>query len=721
MIRRYLELWVVLALLATLLVTLHLLSSAVQNSATLSKLFVPLLVINVTGLAILLLLIGINLIRLLVDYLRQIPGSQLTSRMVVLFSLLSVAPVTVIYLYSLSFLLRGIDSWFDVEIDQAMEIALELDQASLSLNQRLLLKYTEFLLQEVDDLSDTGIAFSLAELRAQAGANELVLLSPNGRVLGSSHANPTVLVPDKPDPTLLQQLRSSGNYVGLTTQENELLIRVLIQDRKGRPLLLQALYPTSERLGVLAGSLEQAYDRYKELAYLRQPLKRSFSLTLFLILLFSLLAAVWAAFYSARRLVAPIREIAKGTRAIAAGDYSKQLLLPHHKDELSVLVASFNAMTKRIAQARDQAARSQQAVEHQRAYLETVLGRLSSGVIAFDDELRLRTANPAAYQILKIDLSGYLEQPLTQLANAGLHLRQLIDALQQTLTDSTQEWRQEITLYSTEGRQVLLCRSSPFVQPETGRPGHVLVFDDITKLMKAQRDAAWGEVARRLAHEIKNPLTPIQLSAERLRRKYFKLLAPENTQVLDRATQTIIQQVEAMKTMVNTFSDYARPPKMQPEPLAMDTLVSDVLELYRSEQNTQLVSQLTAADAMLEGDPVRLRQVLHNLLKNAQEAVPEGQPRQILVQSHIHCEADVGFYELQITDNGSGFSDEILSHLFEPYLTTKVKGTGLGLAIVKKIIEEHGGLVWADNCPPHGGCVTFRLPLLTDPTDLKLQ
>jgi nitrogen fixation/metabolism regulation signal transduction histidine kinase len=408
--------------------------------------------------------------------------------------------------------------------------------------------------------------------------------------------------------------------------------------------------------------------------------------------------------------VAPITEIAKGTRAVAAGDYDKQLPLPRARDELAFLVASFNAMTRRIAQARDDAARSKQQVEAQRSYLETVLGRLSSGVMAFDSEHHLRTANPAAHQILGVDLTPYLSRSLLDLGEISARMHQFIEAVSLPLSQVGREWREQVTLYGSDGRQVLLCRSTPFAQPDAEHQGHVLVFDDITALIKAQRDAAWGEVARRLAHEIKNPLTPIQLSAERLRHKYLKTMPEADARVLDRATHTIVQQVEAMKEMVNAFSDYARPPNMQAEPLDLDQLIAEVLELYRGAAGG-LEMALAGKGLRVEGDPLRLRQVVHNLVKNAQEATAGGPEPRVRVETGVHHEGELLFLELRVVDNGPGFDDQVMPRLFEPYVTTKAKGTGLGLAIVKKIVEEHGGSILAQNCGS-GACVIIRLPAI---------
>ena len=480
---------------------------------------------------------------------------------------------------------------------------------------------------------------------------------------------------------------------------------------------MQAIFPTLSRIDELSSRLEAAYNRYTELAYLRQSLKLSFSLTLSLVLLFGLMSALIAAFHTARRLVAPVADIARGTRAIADGDYEQQLPLPKQDDELAFLVASFNTMTRRIAQARDAAARSQQAVETQRTYLETVLGRLSSGVVAFDDEQRLRTANPAARQILNLP-EGESEDPdLTRIEGERPWLAPWTEMVRRHL-EAEQDWRAEITIYRTEGRQTLMCRGSTLPLPGMEERGHVVVFDDITTLLAAQRDAAWGEVARRLAHEIKNPLTPIQLSAERLRHKLLAKSSEEDARIVDRSTRTIIQQVEAMKAMVNDFSDYARSPRIQTEPVELDRLVHEVLDLYKSAGAGALAIRLEAPGAMIRGDPLRLRQVIHNLVKNAQEAL-EGRPephieittKRVLAAGSVGVDdLEGGTVELQVRDNGPGFDGDLKDRAFEPYVTTKPKGTGLGLAIVKKIIEEHGGIIAAENTHP-GAAIRIRLPV----------
>jgi nitrogen fixation/metabolism regulation signal transduction histidine kinase len=708
--------WAGAALLIALMVALHLMTNAVQNSETLSRAFVPLLAVVLAGLGALALLVGIQVIKLLTAHRRQTPGSRLTGRLVLLFAVISLLPVGIVYYYSLGFLLRGIDSWFDVEIDGAMEDALTLNQASLDLNQRVLLKYSAQLLSGIEDRSTTALTLTLGDLRRQAGALELTLYDATGQVLGTANDDPLQLVPDHPEREVMQSVRMGSDYVGLEPGEDgELVVRVVVRDPDARRLLLQAIFPTSARITELATRLEDAYNRYTELSFLRRSLKFSFTLTLSLVLVVGLLAALLAAFRTARALVSPVADIAGGTRAVAAGDYEQQLPLPSHDDELTFLVASFNAMTRRIAQARDEAARSQQAVEQQRAYLQTVLGRLSSGVIAFDEALRLRTMNPAALHILRLSPDDDNGMSLDALEVSHPRLTHWAETLRRRI-EAGQEWREEVTLFGGDGRQVLMCRGSPLpAAAGESALGHVVVFDDITTLIRAQRDAAWGEVARRLAHEIKNPLTPIQLSAERMRHKLLPKLEEPDSRVVDRATHTIIQQVDAMKAMVNDFANYARTPEMHPEPFALDTLVAEVVELYRGGP-ARVQAWLDAGGAQVRGDSKRLRQVLHNLLKNATEAL-EGQSGGCIdVSTRLVESSDTCFVELAVQDNGGGVDPELTGRLFEPYVTSKTKGTGLGLAIVKKIIEEHGGIIWADNAD-QGARFTARLPVWRSETD----
>jgi nitrogen fixation/metabolism regulation signal transduction histidine kinase len=323
----------------------------------------------------------------------------------------------------------------------------------------------------------------------------------------------------------------------------------------------------------------------------------------------------------------------------------------------------------------------------------------------------LRTVNAAASQILGLNLDGYLERELGDLGREHPTLARFCEALEPFLVSAHGEWQEQVVLFSANGRQILICRGAPLPLTDDGLSGgHVVVFDDITALVQAQRDAAWGDVARRLAHEIRNPLTPIQLSAERLRGKLLPQLDRGQAEVVDRATHTIVQQVESMKTMVNAFGDYARPPAMQVVPLDLNRLILEVVELYRLNPiHARLDLTLDEQAPHIQGDPVRIRQLLHNLIKNALEALEGSQRGRLRVSTRCIEDAGGHFVDLRVSDNGPGFPPELIDRLFEPYVTSKIKGNGLGLAIVKKIVEEHGGAVWAQNTRTGGASVRIRL------------
>ena len=712
MSRRRLDVIAAAVLVVMLLGALHMISAAVQRSEELGQWFIPLLLFTVIGLVLLFGLVGWNLLQLLRDYRRRVAGSRLSARLSVLFIVIALVPVCVVYFYSIRFLSSGIDSWFDLQIDSAMEDALALSKTSLDLHKRERLELSESLLAGIEDTSQTAIALSIGDLRAMADALEMTLFSVQGKVIAMSHANPDVLAPMPPGGGMVQQVIGGENYVGVVSGAGgELLVRCLVLDAAQRGIVLQALYPMPQSLSELSSSVQEAYETYRTRAYMRGQIKFSFALSLSLVLLLGLFAAAWAAVFSARRLVQPISDIAEGTRAVAEGDYTKQLPQPKVEDELGLLVSSFNAMTRRVSRAHNALEDSRLKLEAQHNYLETVLRGLSTGVMALDRQGHLQTANRAAEHILGMGLADFQGQPLQALGGASAPLKPFVDRIADGFATGMAERRDEITLYRGGGRQVLLCRHSPLITSDDETAGHLLVFDDVTELVKAQRDAAWGEVARRLAHEIKNPLTPIQLSAERLRRKFLARLPEDDASVLDRATHTIVQQVEAMKAMVNDFSDYAKPAKLQLKPLAVDAFLAEVAALYEgASQRVEL--RLAAPDLVVEADPVRLRQVIHNLLKNGLEAV--GQQGHVVIESSSGEEAGRRFVEIHVDDNGRGFDPDLINQVFEPYVTSKTKGTGLGLAIVKRIVAEHGGMIRAENPPAGGGRVLVRLPAFVE-------
>ncbi|MBE0439038.1 MAG: HAMP domain-containing protein [Gammaproteobacteria bacterium] len=698
--------------LAVLLVVLaYLLTAATSDSSRLNDLF---LVIFGLGLVILILLAAIlvrSLHRLYKDFKQREAGSRLTVRLVSLFVLLILVSTTIVYSFSIHFLHRGINSWFDVEIEQALDDALELSRSSFGIRMRTLLRQTRLMSGVLSELPDNELNHGLRELNQLSGAIEMSIWNMNGQLITSSIENPTIMVPHRPDDAIFRQLEQQEDYIGLDPGDNdEFQLRAAVRIPKKSLLqqdrILHVMFPVNERLSTLGKTVQDAYTDYKELSYLRKPLITIFTLTLSLIVLLTVLASIWFAVWISRRIVHPLQELADGTQSVASGNYNTQLTTSNH-DEIGFLVRSFNQMTQRLTQERNASQRSHRMLEQQTNYLGAVLGSLSSGVITLDDSYHLKTANVASSAILDVKLQHYLEYSLTHISDKHKHLEIFVDMIL-TQIKRHQNWQQQLELHPKKRRQSLMCRGT--LLPNDA--GWVIVFDDITTLLQAQRNAAWGEVARRLAHEIKNPLTPIQLSAERLQHKYGALLPDDQTDLLNKLTNTIIQQVDAMKDMVNDFSDYARNPGLQLAKHNIANIIKEVLALYQSHPNHSVSLKQNTDEIVLKVDSNRLRQVLHNLLKNAIEASEEANlPVTIEIELSQVQHNHNNWLELAVFDHGPGIPDEMLARLFEPYATNKLKGTGLGLAIVKKIIEEHHGLVWAENRNVNGACILIRLPL----------
>ncbi|MDD5463488.1 MAG: PAS domain-containing protein, partial [Methylococcales bacterium] len=567
----------VLILFGLVLLSLQLMSSATQESSELSAMYSWLLLVNALGSVVLLVLVGANIYSLIQHTKRREAGSRLTTRMVSLFVVLALAPAVIVFYFSMQFLHQGIDSWFNVEIDRAMEDALELSQASLDQRMRWHLKQTKQLTQKLEDSSENLVTIEIENLRETSGASEMTLFSRQGRIIASSSINPSEILPSLPNENIWLQLRQSGEYVALAPlYEEELMIRVIVTVKAQEPQYLQALYPVPVRIADLADSVEFAFVRYQEMNYLRNSLKMSFSLVLSLVLFMSLLAAIWVAFISIRNIIAPVKELVKGTQAVASGHYDR-LVPVIAQDDLGFLVESFNEMTLRIARASDETRMAGIEVENQRAYLETILANLTAGVISFDAMYKIRTANQAAYRIFHIHVNQFMGRTLLELVQSYTELAEPLKSIQRLLGQADDIWQQRIAFLGPNGRQELLCRGTPLFSQEGQRVGAVVVFDDVTDLIQAQKNAAWGEVARRLAHEIKNPLTPIQLSAERLQHKLACKLDPDSAAILQSSTKTIVQQVEAMKLMVDDFSEYAKPSKKQTVDIDLPALVQEVL------------------------------------------------------------------------------------------------------------------------------------------------
>ena len=690
-----------------------------QHSEQFSRLHPWILMINVAGLVVLVGLLFTKLAQLVRDWRGHVIGSRLKARMVWIFGVLATLPILLVYFFAVQFLNRGIDSWFNVEIRQSLDDALVLSRSALETRMREHLAATEVIADRLASAGGTPGAL-LEELRRQAGALEITVATDHGAIVAVGKGLSSDIVPeDVPDEVLLQ-VRQGRPFVSLEPQASGgYVVRTAVPLGESAPgrsrLVVQAIYPVAERIAALADTLQAAYQQFGEKDYLRRPLKASFILTLTVVLLLSLLAAWYGAIFTAQKLVQPIQDLVKGTRAVAQGDLDTRLPLTSH-DEMGFLVHSFNDMTKRLRRAREDQQLAQQAAETERANLAIILARLSTGVVSLEPDLRVRTANRAATTFLGDDLEACVGRDLAGLGEPDSLLRQFAEACRTRIAAGDLEWREQFTFQAGMSRRILMCACTPLPGEGEGEPpaGFVLVFDDITVMLQAQREAAWGEVARRLAHEIKNPLTPIRLSAERMRHKLLPSMNEKDAQLLDRGTETIVQQVEAMKEMVNAFSEYARAPRFEMADVNLNQLVTEVTDLYRAQvagRGVRLEVQLEPAVSSLVADRGRLRQLLHNLLTNAVEALEGHADGEIRVATRLAERNGEEVVEIAVEDNGHGFQRELIGQVFDPYVTTKPRGTGLGLAIVRKIVEEHGGHVEADNRAGGGARVRVELPL----------
>lgn len=695
------------------LVLLYLLSVASSNTSISGDYYKYLLYINI-ALAILLAgVIGYQVWHLYKNAKAKVVGSRLNLRLLTAFAFMAILPGLVVYLVSVNFLTRSIESWFNVKVESALD-------GGLSLGQRAL----DIMLVDIEEKAEnmaTSLAFQptrshyavLNDLREKSGILEAALLTPQGGILSVSSGDPSSFLPELPSiPQLRQaQRRVYGKIEPIPGKG--LYMRVLapveLQGITSETRILQLLQPVPKALSNTAEAVQDVYQDYQELSYSRGSLKDVFALTLTMVLMLAMLSALAIAFLLSRRLSQPISVLAEGTRAIASGDYSN--VLPQYgNDELGVLVKSFNSMTRQLDDATKATEQNRIRVEAARAYLETILAHLSSGVLAINAQFELRTFNHTATNILGIDLVPFEGRIFTDIAAQHPFLHDFVEMIRVHFEDTQQkemarlELNRQLEVTGNHGKQYILVRATRL--PAGTGNGFVVVFDDVTTMAQAQRDAAWAEVARRLAHEIKNPLTPIQLSAERLQHKLSSKLEDADAAILKRATDTIVNQVGAMKSMVNEFSEYARTPSVNLVSVKLNSLIKDVSSLY-GEERVQLRLDLQPELPAVAGDATMLRQVLHNLLQNAQDALV--QQTQPIIEVSTVLEGDK--VKLTVADNGQGFPVELLTHAFEPYVTTKAHGTGLGLAIVRKMIEEQRGQIKIENRESGGACIIILLPV----------
>ncbi len=740
-------------------ILLFLLASASDNSGFFDRYYVWLLGVNAGMAVLLLILVVVALARLYSRYKAGKFGSRLVARLVLLFAGIGILPGLVIFMVSVQFVSHSIDSWFDVKIEAAIESGLNLGRAALD--------------EAVAELGATGqtAAATLAGQDAVmvqgvlsglvndiSGLQSAMLLTSDGTVLASSAQDRNLnLDLDRPTPDMLKSAALPGGYArpegtmdrdasvqpdgpdqnGLDAATGlRLRVVLAVPEAAGmEPRYLQLLQSVPVNLASNAVVLRSASEEYRSRDQARRGLRKMYIETLTLTLLLAIFGAIGSAFLIAGNLAQPLLVLAEGTQAVAEGDLSPRPTVETN-DELGTLTRSFNAMTGQLFEARSAVERNRMALQNAKAHLESVLANMSAGVIVLDAEGRVVNSNDAAYRILQVE-PGALAGPLASIPGLETFYNCITRAISAQSAQSAAStdrrrrahWQQQIEIPrrgSSDEQEhdiTLLARGSRL--PVGTGSGFIVVFDDISDVIAGQRSVAWGEVARRLAHEIKNPLTPIQLSAERLQMKLESSLPPQEAELLKKSTSTIVNQVDAMKRMVDDFRDYARTPPAVLEPLDLNGLIDEILQLYLSEDGSDIIhAALAPGLPKVMGDATQLRQVIHNLVQNAQDALVDRGPdapaaRVDVTTEAIHYEGADGAagtaVRLAITDNGPGFSPRILARAFEPYVTSKARGTGLGLPMVKKIIDEHGGRIDIGNRPDGCGASVFILLLKLAP------
>lgn len=683
----------VVGLFSLLALSLFMTGALIENSRLFDQYRLWLVGFIVLMLVVFALLIAVNAVGLIYAYVRKRIGSRLTLRLTGLFVTLMLIPALTVYWFSTWLVEKGMDSWFDANVETALQNSIDLSRWSLDSRMRSLHERAEVMADELAAVPNEIAPLTLeAFLGTDDDLGELMLLHSNREIIASvSRETASALV--LPPAAVLREVAANNEpYAGLDpVGESGLYARFVFPVASGEvleePRFLQALYMMPERVEAMVENVEGAFSQYNQLVFLRSSLKQSFILTLTLVLLSGVLYAGWAAFYFARRLTRPIAILDEGTQAVAAGRLDTQLEATT-KDEFGSLVESFNEMTRRLSVAQNSAEINRLQLERQRSYLQTVLEHVSSGVISLDEDMRLRTVNTAVCEILAVELERLINKSLHELAadSAG----GLFPHLAAKCAGGEKEWREQLE-YSANGRQrTLFCCGTHL--PEGG---HVIVINDVTDMVQAQRHRTWSEIARRMAHEFKNPLTPIQLSAERLNSKLGPALNEDKGALLRRSTTVITQQVEAMRRIVDDFSQFARAVPIEVRTVDVNRLVKDVVELYLPNANgVRIDCRVDAGVPAVHADAGRLRQLLHNLLTNAVEAL-ENTPHPLITVTTGGSKN--GEVEIQVRDNGPGFADDMLGKAFEPYVTNKPNGTGLGLAIVKRIVEEHNGRVQIEN------------------------
>ena len=686
---------------------LILLAKAISNSELISgDSFRILLGLNILFICSLIGLIAVQIFRLLQSVKKEITGSRLTLRLVLSFALMGIVPVLIVYLVSVNFLTKSIESWFDVKVESALEGGLTLGQKTI-----------DILMSDIE-LKGKSIAYSignsdpqqrdslLTDLRAKFGIQDAVIFDQDSIIIGvSSEKND--LIP--PIPSIDDLERGAQGFFGRIEEvkDDQIYLKTFTpitpKSAMSKRLILQLTQPIPPSISNLALSVESVYDEYQQLTYSRNSLKIIYILTLTLVLLLALLSSVAASFVISRRFSSPLAMLADATKQISKGNY-KKIIPEQGKDEIGVLIRSFNSMTSQLGEATRNSEQDRKGLEVARTFLETILAHLTTGVIVLDDKKIIRLNNISA-SIMLINTKIILKnKPMKDVVATNLIFKPIYDFVEAYINNikiNKKEVSQEFKLNQDKQEKTIMLQITPLI--DNKGKSYVLVMDDISEVTQSQRHSAWGEVARRLAHEIKNPLTPIQLSAERIQHKFKDKLSKEDSHILERSTNTIVNQVNALKIMVNEFAEYARPPKIQKDKIRIDNLVEEVIDLYEIDKIISVKKDKNIP--IIYADQNKLRQVIVNLLENSQDALKKIKNPKI----KISIKKKVNEVKLIVEDNGSGIPDEIIGRIFEPYVTSKKTGTGLGLAVVHKIIEEHEGKIKIDRIKKSGTRITITL------------
>ena len=678
--------------------------------------FVWLFWVNLVVAAALLLVIAIAATRLWLRLRSGKFGSKLLIKLAGIFAVVGVVPGVLIYTVSVQFVSRSIETWFDAQVAGALDAGLALGRGTLEALSADLVSNTKLAAERLSETPRQSIGpLTLERVREQIDARDVMLLGPSGQVLAQASAQAGAIAPPRPAPQLLRQARTAGAASQLEGLDDEpaaggarpaVRVRALvpipsneisIAAREER--FLYVVRTVSPQLVANALAVQNAYREYQRRAIAQEGLRRMYIGTLTLALVLAVFGAVLVAAILGNQIARPLVVLADGVREVAEGDLKAKAVFAS-RDELGGLTRAFARMTEQLSDAREQVGRGVAQLEGARTRLQTILDALSAGVIVFDRQRAIDTVNPGATRILRQPLSVFLGRPLDEVPGMAEFAHKVWQRYElHTASPEAGErdhWQDAFELKVNEQTTInLLVRGA--VMPNEAR---LMVFDDITEVVSAQRSIAWSEVARRLAHEIKNPLMPIQLSAERIRHKLEAQLGASERALLERSVGTIVTQVQAMKQLVDEFRDYARLPSAHLVPLDLNAVVMDVLALYgQAQEQGRVQAQLANGLPSIMGDATQVRQVIHNLLQNAFDAVAERADGRVVLRTELaHGSGDEArAVRLLITDNGPGFADKVLRRAFEPYVTTKSKGTGLGLAVVRKIADEHGARVRLGN------------------------